>query len=471
MERPGGKIDASNGLKKEVLSSNETLAQSIALIAPTAGPLLTIPLVYASAGPGTWLAYVIATVTIVLVALNVNQFARISCSPGSLYSYISSHMHPVIGMLAAWALLIAYIGTATSIAAGLVNYANVILTSFLGIHLFPAALGALCVGLAVWLAYRDVTISARVMLALEIGSVALISMVAIGVVVRHGFHPDKGQLTLQGMTTDKLRLGLVLAIFSLVGFESATSLGSEAKNPLKSIPRAVTWSGVLAGLFFIFCAYAEVLGFRGETETLDKSLAPLSVLARNAGFPPVVGILIALGGVVSFFSCVLACVTASARVLFLMGRKGALHKLLGQAHGANQTPHRAVVVSGVAVFIPLCFMISLGITPSDVYGMCGTLATFGFLTAYVLVCISAPLFLHREKRLTPWDTVISALALAAMGLALLGNIYPVPPAPYSYLPYTYLAFLVTGLAWSVFLNSRHLAFNRNPQTDLDSVVE
>ena len=118
MEKPAGQTDSAFGLKKAVLSGNETLAQSVALIAPTAAPLLTIPLVFASAGAGTWLTFVFSTLIIVLVALNVNQFAKTSASPGSLYSYISSHMHPVVGMLAAWALLIAYIGTGTAIAAG-----------------------------------------------------------------------------------------------------------------------------------------------------------------------------------------------------------------------------------------------------------------------------------------------------------------------------------------------------------------
>ena len=63
------------------------------------------------------------------------------------------------------------------------------------------------------------------------------------------------------MTGSGLRLGLVLALFSFVGFESATTLGSEARNPLKTIPRAVIQSAILAGAFFTLCAYAEVLGF------------------------------------------------------------------------------------------------------------------------------------------------------------------------------------------------------------------
>jgi amino acid transporter len=447
------------GLKKAVLSGNETIAQSIALIAPTACPLLTVPLVYGSAGSGTWLAFLIATITIVLVALNINQFARSSASPGSLYSYISSHMHPVAGMLGAWALLIAYVATAIAIAAGLMNYSDVLLRSLFGVEIFPLLLGAAGVGLCVFLAYRDVRISARLMLGLEIVSVGLILILAAAVLAKHGLHVDKDQVILKGMTADKLRLGLVLSIFALVGFESATSLGSEAKDPLRNIPRAVKWSGILAGLFFVLCAYTEVLGFRGSGETLDKSVAPMHVLARTAGMPAFLGVLIDLGALVSFFSCVLACLTAGARVLYLMGQKGALHALLGEAHAANQTPHRAVLISGLAVFLPLGGLVWMGVAPLDIYGLLGTLATFGFLTAYILVCIAAPVFLRAQGRLKTPDMIVCALALLAMGIVLEGSIYPVPPPPYSYLPYIYLGLLLAGLAWSMALNAKTAALS------------
>jgi amino acid transporter len=462
---------ANPGLKKAVLSRNETLAQSIALIAPTAAPLLTIPLVFATAGSGTWLSFVFSTLLIFLVALNINQFARTSASPGSLYSYIASHMHPVIGMAAAWALLIAYIGTATGIAAGLTDYTNVVLNSLFGIQASPLLIAAIGVALAVICAYRDVTISARLMLGLEAVSVTLICVVACGVLARHGFHPDKAQLMLKGVTLDKLRLGLVLAVFSFVGFESATSLGSEAKDPLRSIPRAVKWSGILAGLFFILCAYMEVLGFSGEAVTLDKSPAPMTVLAHNAGMPAVIGLLINMGALVSFFSCVLACITASARVLYLMGQKGALHALLGKAHGTNQTPHRAAAVSGIAAFLPLGALIVAGTSRLDIYGLLGTLATFGFLTVYMLICVAAPMFLRTEGRLTIGAIAIAAIALLAMAVVLVGSIYPAPAAPYSYLPYIYLGLLLVGLAWSVLLNAKGERPSEQMGGDLDVVAE
>ncbi len=424
------------------------------MIAPTGAPVMTIPLVFALAGQGAAIAFLISTIGVLLVALNVNQFARISSSPGSLYTYIADHMHPRWGVLAGWALLIAYLGTASSVGAGVTNYANVVLKDRFGLQGNALLLTGLVTVVACYLAYSDVQISARLMLWLQTASVALISVIAVGIIVKHGWRPDMGQLALQGVTPEKLRLGLVLAMFSSVGFESATSLGSEARDPLISIPRAVKWSAILAGLFFFLCAYAEVLGFRGEPQSLSQNPAPLHVLAQQLGLPPMVGTLTDLGAVVTFFSCFLACITAAARVLFLMGRHGALHSLFGEAHEENQTPHRAVLLSSIVAFLPAGVMMMRGMNLFQIYGLIGTIATFGFVTAYILVCAAAPLFLRSQGRLTPQAIGISVLAILAMCAALLGNLYPVPDAPYSYLPYLYAALLLAGFAWSTVWSAR-----------------
>ncbi|HUA17681.1 MAG TPA: APC family permease [Bryobacteraceae bacterium] len=456
----------SYGLKAAALSPLETLAQSIALIAPTGAPVMTIPLVFGLAGQGVAIAYLIATMGILLVALNVNQFARISASPGSLYTYIAEHMHPIVGVLAGWALLIAYIGTAAAVSAGVTNYANVILRDRFGWEALPVLLVAAVAVLAGWLAYRDVQISARLMLWLEAASVALISILAASIILRHGWRVDMGQLTLEGVTPEKLRLGLVLAIFSSVGFESATSLGSEARNPLTSIPRAVQWSAILAGVFFFVCAYTEVLAFHAAGQALDKSPAPLHVLAQQAGLPPLIGTLTDLGAVVSFFSCFLACITAAARVLFLMGRRGALHSFLGTAHEENQTPHIAVLFTSVAALLPAAVLTMRGIDLFEIYGLLGTLATFGFVTAYLLVSAAAPLYLRSQGRLTLRAVSISILAVGAMCAALLGSLYPVPPPPYSVLPYLYAVLLLAGFGWSMVRTTRSPALSDAVAGDL-----
>src|SRR6202451_212345 len=115
------------GLRREILLPLETLAQSVSTIAPTTTPAATIPLVCALAGNGTWLAYLLATVAVLLVARCISRYARISASPGSLYTYAAMTLPPWLGATVAWSLLLAYVATGSSVIGGFYHYANLLL--------------------------------------------------------------------------------------------------------------------------------------------------------------------------------------------------------------------------------------------------------------------------------------------------------------------------------------------------------
>jgi len=436
------------GLRRGILSPFETLAQSVSTMAPTTTPAATIPLVCALAGNGTWLAYVLATVAILLVALCISRYARHSASPGSLYTYASMTLPPWLSATVAWSLLLAYVATASSVIGGFYHYANLLLRDATG-HVFSAVLLSLFVtGISIWIAYRDVKISARLMLWIEAVSVSVIVIVVLLLLFRNGWHLDQEELHLRGMTGTGLRLGLVLALFSYVGFESATTLGAEARNPLKSIPRAVIQSALLAGAFFVVCAYAEVLGFHLVGQNLGDSQAPMYVLARVGGIP-ILGLLIDIGALVSLFAGTLACITAAARVLLRMAHDGLAHDLLRTTHARNHTPSYAVIITGSAAVAPVAVLAVRGDSGLDVYGWMGSLATYGFIVAYALVCIALPRYLRQHDAKSTQAQVVSVLAAVAMLLALAGNLYPVPEGPYGKLPYIYLAYLAAGLGWFV----------------------
>jgi amino acid transporter len=429
------------GLRREALSPMETLAQSISTIAPTATPVATIPLVCALAGNGTWLAYVLATIAILLVALCIGRFARYSASPGSLYSYASLILPPWLGAIAAWSLLLAYVATGSSVIGGFYHYAELLLHVTRAPAASAVALALLVTGISMWIAWRDVKISARLMLWIEATSVTGILVVVALVLLRHGQHWDWSQLHLAGVTGSGLRLGLVLALFSFVGFESATTLGSEARNPLKTIPRAVILSAVFAGAMFTFCAYAEVLGFRVAGQDLGTSPAPFRVLSEVGGVPWL-GLLIDIGALITMFAATLACITAAARVLLLMAHGGIAHGSLRSTHVRNETPSRAIVVTGLAAVLPVAVLAARG--------WLGSLATDGFIVAYALVSLALPRYLlaHGNVRHVGLPIrILSWLACAAMLLALVGNLYPVPEGPYGKLPYIYLVYLGAGMIW------------------------
>jgi amino acid transporter len=440
------------GLRGGILSPMETLAQSVSTVAPTSTPAATIPLVAALAGNGTWLAYLLATVAILLVAWCISRFARYSASPGSLYTYASMILPPWLGSIVAWSLLLAYIATGSSVIGGFYHYANLLFVDATGHGFSTVALALIVTGISVWIAWRDVKISARLMLWIEAGSLIVILVVLVLVVVRHGIQLDPAQIHLSGMTGGGMRLGIVLALFSFVGFESATTLGAEAKNPLKTIPRAVIQSAVIAGAFFILAAYTEVLGFHVAGQDLGTSDAPMHVLA-NVARVPVLGILIDIGAAVSLFAGTLGCITAAARVLLLMAHNGLAHGTFRTTHPRNDTPTVALLATGSAAVLPVAILAFRGSSGLDVYGWMGSLATYGFIVAYALVCVALPRYLRDHGVFRQGAQIIPWLAFIAMLSALVGNLYPVPEGPYGKLPYVYLVYISAGLLW-FFMKSR-----------------
>jgi amino acid transporter len=435
------------GLHKGVLTPMETLAQSISAIAPSTSPALTIPLVFALAGNATWLAYLLTTVAVLLVGFCISRFARMSASPGSLYSYISDTLPPSLGAVAAWSMLLAYLATGASVAGACFYYGNVILHQFSSFTLpgLPTLIFVFVTVCAV--AYRDVKLSAEMMLWIEVVSVSLIAIVLVLLLWRNGLHLDMDQVRLQGVTLTGLGPALVLAMFSFVGFESATALGGEAREPLKTIPRAVIQSAVVVGLFFMISAYTEVLGFHGETQNLaDPAISPMHVLARKAGIS-VLGTAIDCGAFVAGFACVLACTTASARIMLRMAHSGLLPDVFSRTHKRFGTPGAGVVLSGVAMFAVTSLLVLKGVNGTDMYGWMGSISVFGFLTAYALVAVALPFARKALGQHSLLITIVSWITVLVLIAGVVGTIYPVPDPPVRWFPYVFLAYIALGMVW------------------------
>ena len=438
------------GLRRDALSFFEVLAQSIANIAPTATPAINLQLVFASSGNGTWFTYVLATLGLLLIGVCINQFARQSATPGSLYSYVTKGLGPTAGFLTGWGLILAYLTTGIAVVAGSSSYATTVL-DMAHLHVPPYLLYAIVAGLVWLIVYRDVHLSTRTMLLLEVASVGLILTLGLVLFSRHGFRVDTEQLTLQGMDLSHLRVGMVLAIFSFVGFESATALGAEAREPKKRIPQAVLQSTMIAGAFFVIMSFIMVQGFRGYATPLDKVPAALDAMAEIAGIP-VLGILVSIGAVVSFFACALACVTAVSRILLAMARDGVLHGSIGKAHATNATPHVAATLSAIALFaVPVAMTLS-DIGMIDIYNLNGTISTYGFLVAYILIAVGAIRVVVRQKARHRVAVMLAGVVgILLMGLAVVGSVYPWPEDPSAAkLPPIFAIYMGIGIAWMIY---------------------
>ena len=448
----------NDGLHANVLGPVETLAQSVSAVAPSTTPSLTIPLVFAMAGNATWFVYLLATLSILLVGFCVSRFARLSASPGSLYTYAASALPPVWGELAAWGLLLAYIATGASVAGGALYYAGIFAERIF--HTSPPAsitLAATCAA-AAYVAWRDVKLSAELMLWIEAVSVTLIVLVLATLAVHFGIHLDPDQFRLKGVSIASLGPALVLAMFSFVGFESATTLGGEARNPLRTIPRAVIQCALLTGAFFTLCSYAEVVGFRGQPENLASSTSPLHFLAIRAGIS-MLGTLVDLGAMISMFACVLACITAASRVLLRMGVNGLLPPPFHSISERHGTPWLSVLTAARLMFALTWAMSMGGVPGSGMYDLMGSLAVFGFLTAYALVALALPAARRARGERSPLVTAACLATFLLMILIVIFDLQATPDRAHARLPYLYLAYLAAGLVWYA-LRRRHMTLPR-----------
>ena len=441
------------GLRRDALNFTETLAQSIANIAPTATPAVNLQLVFASSGNGTWFTYLLATLGLLLIGVCINQFAKNTATPGSLYSYVTKGLGTTAGFVTGWALILAYLTTGIAVVAYCAIYAQTLL-AHLHVNIPALVLFLVVVGITWMIAFRDIRLSTKMMLALEAVSVSLILILGFVMLSHTGLHIGN-QLALKGVTFNGLQGGMVLAVFSFVGFESATALGAEAQNPKKTIPRAVLMSTIGAGAFFMLMSFIMVSGFSAAALT-DPNLVALDGMAKIA-HAPVLGVLTSIGAMVSLFACSLACVTATSRILLTMSRDGLLPSSMGRAHDTHATPHIASAVSAIIMIVVLAGLALKGFGALDIYNMNGTIATYGFLLAYVLIAVGSVVAAIREKVVSPLLVFSAVVGILFMGLAIKGSVAPWPTAPDQYLPQIFAVYLVIGIIYMVIDRQRSRA--------------
>lgn len=422
----------------------EAVGLSLSIIAPTMAMAFNVTLAAGAAGDAAPLAFAIGTVALAIVGLSFVAFSRRVSHAGSAYAYVAAEFGPKAGFVAGWALLLTYLCYGSAVAVMVGNFIDAALADYRltvpGLWIV-AALGA--IGIAMLLAYRDMRLAARLMLALE--AVSVLAIIALGITVLRAVSAKDG-LSMAPLMPDP-RLGwsgigyaIVFAVLSFAGFEGAATLGEETANPRRAIPIAVFGTVILAGAFYVFASYVQVVGFgMANTRALAADSAPLDTLARRFGSRGF-ATLLDLAAAVSAFSCALGSLSAAARMLFALGRAG-LAPRLGVPHPKHGTPAAAVVATGalMAAGIVLCapFMGSSGY-----YGALGTIGTLSLILVYMAVTIAGASHALRAR----------GLVWAGFGLAgtlillwpLYNSVYPVPVWPGNSWPYLVIAWLIAG---------------------------
>ena len=170
-----------------------------------------------------------------------------------------------------------------------------------------------------------------------------------------------------------------IAILILVGFESVTSMGGEAKNAKRDVPIAVITSLLVQGCFcylFEYFAANYVLNSGYTMSNAAGSAAPigdLMILVGDTLFGPGRGRIFMLVEAATVFLALigtsLSCMNTGARVTYAMGKDKELPDSMGLLHTENATPHRAIwllaVISAVVGCITVVMYFGDGAAPAD----------------------------------------------------------------------------------------------------------
>ncbi|HXJ22392.1 MAG TPA: APC family permease, partial [Polyangia bacterium] len=306
---------------------------------------------------------------------------------------------------------------------------------------------------------------ARTALILESISVTVILILCVNIWVHNGTVFDTHQLSLTGVKPGGILVGVVLAIFAFVGFESAGSLGVESKNSFRNIPRAILWSCLIVGLFYVVVSYSQIYGFQNVKGGILASTAPLPDLATSTGIGFFAYIL-DLGIICSMFACTLACINAGSRLIYSMARDGMGPPAVGVVHRARNTPHIAIAVAAVPMIaVPLVTTV-MNQAAVNATGWVGTVATFGFMLGYALVGVGAPIFLRREGVPAALAWVLGLLGAAIMVFVfwanwlpqtIPGHVFPALTGAYVWLPYIFLAWTAIGIVYYAIWQRRNPA--------------
>ncbi len=453
-------------LKHGALSLPEMCGQSIANIAPTLTPALNITVVASLAGVGSWVSYLIATLGCVFVGACIATLARRHPEAGSYFVYIGRNFGPMAGALAGWAMILAYLTTAVAVLFGF----PIFLGNFLAVFHITLSFAELTVfgiaflGLVTFAAFRDIQLSSRVGLVLETISIGIIIIITAIVVGKHGTVVDPVQLNISKLPVGGVMSAMAFAVFSFVGFESAATLAKESANPQRNVPFAIIGSAAVAGTFFTIMAYMMIMGMGDNAGAIGNSASPFADMTNKAGLPWAAAV-VYFAAMISAFACALACINASSRMLYSMGRYQFLHGSMGLVHKIHKTPFMAVIASALIVLVLFLALLPEGMLNG--FGLTGTIATYGFVVVYFGVCVTAPVDMYRSGVLKVQHVICGIIGAALMAFVIYASVVPFPAAPFNVLPPVFVAFMVIGFVWFAILKSKSPQILRRIAEDME----
>jgi amino acid transporter len=442
-------------LEADSIGLTQVLFQSICHMSPATAVILALGIGFSFAGPALPLSLLLALVTCLLIANSVGQMARYVPSAGGSVTYVARALGACTGYVIGGMLLLTevLIPMAGGLALGAVAEPK--------LHIAWWILAVATIAIYFGLNYRGIKLATSAAIALGVFEIAAILALAVWMIVAAGSENTLAVLNpsnaLRGGWSGVFK-GVVFSVLAFQGFEAAAPLGEEAREPRRTIPRAVIGSALLIGLLYVVCAYGVVMGWGfHDLGTYAEDPQPWITLSTHFWGAGWVIIFVALLN--SLIAGGNAGMTYVSRLFYSMGRSRVLPESLSRTHPRYQTPHVAIAVEAVIAIIgAIAGGLLWGATNG--FGVMYTIVAILILLGYAGICLASIVFFRRQERAhfnLFLHGVCPVLGIAMMGATLYYQFVPLPAAPIvwgNWLALAWIAIVMVGLGFMLLTERR-----------------
>ncbi len=444
------------------LSIWQVVGLSVALMAPSMAANINPQGAASAAGRAVPLAFLFAAIGVLFVAYVFVRLTQYFNHSGSVFGFVGATLGPRAGVIAGWSLMGTYISYALVTCVASSIFASSLLQS-LGIWKNPPvwapfALGAVELSIIWFMAIRPAKNATHFLLSVEGTTVALILLISVIVLVKLvGGHGPQGQhftlsvFTLaKGTSSSSLFLGVVFGFLSFAGFEASATLGEEANEPRRDIPRAILGTAIFGGIYFVFVTSIESMGFGTSTKEVAAFVSSGSLLG-DLGTTYVaswIGNLITLGTVISAFGCALASTVGASRLMYAINRDGVGIGPLTKISAKYETPTSSTtVVVGIVAVVAALSAVAFGAKPFDEFSWFGTIGTLIILVVYLLATLGTVylLFISGKVKIPQWEIILPLVAIGILGYTIYRNVVPYPTGVFAWMPIAAGAWILIAL--------------------------
>jgi putrescine importer len=369
------------------LRFRDLVLYGIILIQPTA-PMPVFGVLYEKSHGHATLTILLALIAMLFTAISYGRMARAYPRGGSAFLYVGKEIHPSLGYLTGWGLVLDYV----------INpLICIIWCSSAASNFFPQVpYAAWVVGfvlLFTLLNLNGIETSARIN-AIVAAALGLVVVWILAVAIRWIIvktHPSAAMLIQPlyspGLSRSTMLGATATAVLAYIGFDGISTLADEAHDPERNIPRAIVMTCLAAGIVGAIEVYfAELVWPRGATFP-DVNTAYVFVSGRIGG--PALFAVVNAALLLATVGSGMASQLGAARLLYAMGRDGALpRRFFGEVDSKNRVPRNNVLLIGAICLVgAMIFSFSLG----------ADLLNFGALLAFMGVNLSSAVRAWRER--------------------------------------------------------------------------